>query len=81
MHLPLWLWLERRFGISGAVFGYLVLLSWIVTPILLAMLYRKSRALERRVLELRDRLATQNRQQQVERLQRVRTERKPRRRR
>ena len=79
--LPLWLWLVRRFGVSGAVLAYVTLLSWIVTPILLALLYRKSLALERRMVEIYERLATQNRQSQVERLKRDGNRRKPGRRR
>lgn len=79
--LPLWLWLVRRFGVSGAVLASVMLLSWIVTPILLALLYRKSLALERRMVEIYERLATQNRQSQVERLKRDGDRRKPRRRR
>ena len=71
----------RRFGVSGAVLAYVMLLSWIVTPILLALLYRKSLALERRMVESYERLATQNRQSQVERLKRDGDRRKPRRRR
>ena len=54
-YLPLWLWLVRRFGVSGALLSYVLLLSWIVTPVLLALLYRKSLALERRIVELGDR--------------------------
>ena len=79
--LPLWLWLVRRFGVSGALLTYVMMLSWIVTPILLALLYRKSLALERRIVELCERLATQNRQSQVERLKRDGDRRKPGRRR
>ena len=58
-----------------------MMLSWIVTPVLLALLYRKSLALERRIVELGERIATQNRQQQVERLKRDGDRRKPGRRR
>ena len=46
------------------------MLSWIVTPVLLALLYRKSLALQRHLVDLSDRLGTQQRQQQVERLKR-----------
>jgi len=46
------------------------MLSWIVSPILLALLYRKSLTLERHLATLNERLASQNRQQQVERLKR-----------
>jgi len=47
-----------------------MMLSWIVSPILLALLYRKSLALERHLTALYERLASQSRQQQVERLKR-----------
>lgn len=80
-YLPLWLWLVQRFGVSGALLSYVLLLSLIVTPVLLALLYRKSLALERRMIELSERLATQNRQSQVERLKRDGDRRKPGRRR
>ena len=79
--VPFWLWLVRRFGSSGALLAYVMLLSWIVTPVLLALLYRKSLALERRIVELSERLATQSRQSQVERLKRDGERRKPGRRR
>ena len=69
-YLPLCLWLVRRFGVSGALLSYVLLLIWIVIPVLLALLYRKSLALERRIVELSERIATQNRQHQVERLKR-----------
>lgn len=79
--LPLWLWLVRRVGVSGALLASVLLLSWIVTPIFLALLYRKSLTLERRMVEIYERLATQNRQSQVERLKRDGDRRKPGRRR
>ena len=79
--LPLWPWLVHRFGVSGALLSYVMMLSWIVTPVLLALLYHKSLALERRIVELGERIATQNRQQQVERLKRDGDRRKPGRRR
>ena len=79
--LPFWLWLVRRFGISGALLAYVMLLSWIVMPVLLALLYRKSLALERRIMELSERLAAQSRQYQAERLKRDGERRKPGRRR
>jgi len=75
-YLPLWLWLVRRVGVSGALLFYVLLLTWIITPILLALLYRKSLALERRIMELSERLATQNRQSQVQRLKRERDRRR-----
>lgn len=80
-YLPLWVWLVREFGVAGALVSYLMLLSWIVTPVLLALLYRKSLALQRYLVELSDRLAIQSRQQQVERLKRDGARKKPGRRR
>jgi len=79
--LPFWSWLVDRFGVSGAVLSYVMMLSWITAPILLALLYRKSLTLEHRLAELGERIATQNRQQQVERLKRDGDRRKPGRRR
>ena len=80
-YLPLWLWLVDKFGVVGALVSYLMLLSWIITPVLLVLLYRKSLALQRHFVELFDRLAIQSRQQQVERLKRDGSRRKPSRRR
>ena len=77
-YLPLWPWLVHRFGVAGALISYLMLLSWIVTPMLLALLYRKSLALERHLVNLSDRLGAQQRQQQVERLKRDGDRKKPR---
>lgn len=77
-YLPLWPWLVHRFGVAGALVSYLVMLSWIVTPVLLALLYRKSLALQRHLVDLSDRLGTQQRQQQVERLKRDGDRKKPR---
>jgi hypothetical protein len=79
--LPFWPWLMHRFGLSGALLSYVMMLSWIIAPVLLALLYRKSLTLERRIVELGERIATQNRQQQVERLKRDGDRRKPGRRR
>ena len=76
--LPLWLWLVHRFGVAGALISYLMLLSWIVTPVLLALLYRKSLALQRHLVDLSDRFGAQQRQQQVERLKRDGERKKPR---
>jgi hypothetical protein len=64
--------------VAGALVSYLVMLSWIVTPVLLALLYRKSLALQRHLVDLSDRLGTQQRQQQVERLKRDGDRKKPR---
>jgi hypothetical protein len=80
-YLPLWLWLVDKFGVVGALVSYLIMLSWIVTPVLLALLYRKCLALQRHFTDLSDRLAVQSRQQQVERLKRDGSRRKPSRRR
>ena len=80
-YLPFWSWLVHRFGVPEATFFYLLLLLWIATPVLLALLYRKSLTLERRLIEISDRIATQNRQQQVERLKRDGDRRRPGRRR
>lgn len=77
-YLPLWPWLVHRFGVAGALVSYLLMLSWIVTPVLLALLYRKSLALQRHLADLSDRLGTQQRQQQVERLKRDGERKRPR---
>ena len=76
-YLPLWPWLVHRFGVTGALLSYLIMLSWIVTPVLLALLYRKSLALQRHLIDLSDRLGAQQRQQQVERLKRDGDRKKP----
>lgn len=81
IQLPFWLWFERRFGMYGALIAYVIMLCWVVTPILLVILYRKSRALERYILEMRERLATLSRHQQVERLKPTPEVKRPRRRR
>ena len=75
--LPLWPWLVHRFGVAGALVSYLLMLSWIVTPVLLALLYRKNLALQRHLVDLSDRLGAQQRQQQVERLKRDGDRKKP----
>jgi hypothetical protein len=80
-YLPLWLWLVDKIGVVGALVSYLIMLSWIVTPVLLALLYRKYLILQRHFADLSDRLAVQSRQQQVERLKRDGSRRKPSRRR
>ena len=80
-YLPLWLWLVGKFGVAGALVSYLLLLSWIVTPVLLALLYCKSLVLQRHLVELSNRIAMQSRQQQVERLKRDGDRKKPGRRR
>ena len=75
--LPLWPWLVHRFGVAGALVSYLLMLSWIVTPVLLALLYRKSLALQRHLVDLSDRFGAQQRQQQVERLKHDGDRKKP----
>ena len=77
-YLPLWPWLVHRLGVAGALVSYVIILSWIVTPVLLAVLYRQSLALQRQLVALSDRLGTQQRQQQVERLKRDGDRKKPR---
>ena len=76
-YLPLWPWLVHRFGVTGALVSYVIMLSWIVTPLLLALLYRKSLALQRHLVDLSDRFGAQQRQQQVERLKRDGDRKKP----
>jgi len=56
--------------VAGALVSYLMMLSWIVTPLLLVLLYRKSLALQRHLMDLSDCLGAQQNQQQVERLKR-----------
>jgi hypothetical protein len=63
--------------VAGALVSYLMMLSWIVTPVLLALLYRKSLAFQRHLVDLSDRLGAQQRQQQVERLKRDGDRKKP----
>ena len=77
IYLPLWPWLVHRFGVTGALVSYVIMLSWIVTPVLLALLYRKSLALQRYLVDLSDRFGAQQRQQQVERLKRDGDRKKP----
>ena len=78
IYLPLWPWLVHRFGVTGALVSYVIMLSWIITPLLLALLYRKSLALQRHLIDLSDRLGAQQRQQQVERLKRDGERKRPR---
>ena len=81
----LWPWMWQNFGLVGTLLVLclvgLFCLAWLVTPIGVWLLYRQSRMLEQHLLELRERTASQNRQQQVERLQRDRVRKKPPRRR
>jgi hypothetical protein len=60
----------HNLGVAGVLVSSLLMLSWIVTPVLLALLYRKSLALQRHLVDLSDRFGAQQRQQQVERLKR-----------
>ena len=76
--LSLWPWLVHNLGVAGVLVSSLIVLSWIVTPVLLALLYRKSLALQRHLVDLSDRFAAQQRQQQVERLKRDGDPKKPR---
>ena len=81
----LWLWLLPHLGLLGTLLILLLVLwlclAWIITPVVVWRLYRKSRLLEQYLVELRDRSAMQNRHQQVERLRRDKTQQKPDRRR
>jgi hypothetical protein len=77
-YLPLWSWLVHRFDVAGALVVCVLMLSCIVTPVLLVLLYRKSLVLQRHLTELSDRLGTQQRQQQVERLKRDGERKRPR---
>lgn len=78
----IWPWLVQTFGTNGAI-AVLILavlfgLSWIITPVLVWRIYRKSAVIET-VLE--DLGAAQSRQHQVERIQQDRERKRPRRRR
>jgi hypothetical protein len=53
------------------------MLSWIITPVLLALIYRKSLVLQRHLVDLSDRLGAQQRQQQIDRLKRDGDRKKP----
>src|SRR5262249_61040570 len=70
INLLFWSWLVHKFGVSGALLSYVMMLSRFVTPILLILLYRKRLGLERRIIELGERLASQTRQQQGQRIKR-----------
>ncbi len=80
--LPVWLWLVQTFGSIGAilvlVLAVVIVLSWIMTPVYVWRLYRKSTIIENMLVEL---TGAQSRRKQVERLQRDRERKKPRRRR
>jgi hypothetical protein len=70
----IWLWLLQTFGLPGAllVLGIVGLysLAWVMMAAGIWGVYRRSRRIEASLLELRNQLATQNRRQQVDRLQR-----------
>jgi hypothetical protein len=78
----IWPWLVQTFGTNGAI-AVLILavlfgLSWIITPVLVWRIYRKSTVIETVLEELG---AAQSRQHQVERIQQDRERKRPRRRR
>ena len=77
-----WLWLVQTLGSIGAVIVLVIAvgigLSWIMTPVYVWRLSRKSTIIENMLIAL---TGTQSRRQQVERLQRDRERKKPRRRR
>jgi hypothetical protein len=81
----LWVWFVQTFGVPGALIFLLVALfvclGWLLTPVYVWRLYRRSQRIEQALFELRDRSAAQGRQQQVERLQRDKSRQPPRRRR
>ena len=80
--LPVWLWLVQTFGSIGAiivlVIAVVIGLSWIMTPVYIWRLFRKSTTIENMLVEL---TGAQSRRKQVERLQRDRERKKPPRRR
>ena len=78
----IWPWLVQTFGTNGAI-AVLILavlfgLSWIITPVLVWRIYRKSAVIETILEELG---AAQSRQHQVERIQQDRERKRPPRRR
>ena len=80
-----WPWMLQTFGMVGTVLVlclvFLLFLAWCITPVGVWLLYRKGRTLEQHLLELREWTSSQNRQRQVDRLQRDRVRKKPPRRR
>jgi hypothetical protein len=78
----IWPWLVQTFGTNGAIAVSILValfgLSWIITPVLVWRIYRKSAIIETMLEELS---AAQNRQHQVERIQQDRERKRPRRRR
>ena len=75
--LPVWLWLVQTFGSIGAILVLVLAvgigLSWIMTPVYVWRLSRKSTIIENMLVAL---TGTQSRRQQVERLQRDRERKK-----
>jgi hypothetical protein len=80
-----WPWMLQTFGMSGTLFvlclAFLFCVAWLSTPIGVWLLYRQSRRLEQHVVELQEWTSSQNRQQQVNRIQRDRVRKRPNRRR
>jgi hypothetical protein len=78
----IWPWLVQTFGTNGAIavliLAVLCSLIWIITPVLVWRIYRKSAVLEIMLEELS---AAQSRQSQVERIQQDRERKRPPRRR
>lgn len=66
--LPLWSWLIQQVGVPGAVCAAALLVSGLISPVLLWLLYRKSVRIERGLGALYDSLAAQKRQDQVARI-------------
>lgn len=64
----LWSWLVQHVGVAGGLCAVAWLVSGLVSPILLVLLYRKSVSVERCLSELYDSLAAQKRQEQVARI-------------
>lgn len=79
-----WPWMWHTFGVSGTLLvlflALLLCCAWVITPVGVWLLHRKGRRLDQQMQELLERTASQNRQQQVERLQRDSVRKKPRRR-
>jgi Tfp pilus assembly protein PilN len=80
--MPFWSPMVQTFGTVGTIVillaALIVLISSLVTPLFVRRLYRQNSRIETLMSELK---AAHNRQQQVDRLQRDRESRRPRRRR
>jgi cytochrome c-type biogenesis protein CcmH/NrfG len=80
-----WPWMLQAFGMSGTLLilclAFLLCVACLSTPIVVWLLYRQGRRLEQHLAELQEWTASQNRQQQVNRIQRDRVRKKPNRRR